>query len=200
MMIHLRMTGKLEYHKCLQEDPDHLRVKFQFMDDSHLIFSDIRKFGRIEIRTDLTHLDQKLGREPEDCTVKYLQNNFRSKTRGIKSALLDQSIIAGLGNIYTDEILWMTKIHPETPAGTLKLNHLKPLIHNMNHTLGEAIKGMGTTILNFSFDSGQKGQYGNQLKIFGKHGQRCPSCSTVIKKIRVAQRGTYFCPKCQKKR
>ena len=197
--IHLRMTGKLIFNPENKDAPSHLRVRFSFSDGSILDYTDIRKFGRIELVDTLEHLETKLGREPEKCTVSYLSQQFSSRKRGIKSTLLDQSIIAGLGNIYTDEILWKSKIHPETLCKSLSLNEISLVIDNMNATLIDAIQHMGTSFLTFSFENDKRGQYGEQLNIFGKADQPCSVCSSTIQKIRVAQRGTYFCPECQKK-
>ena len=197
IIIHLRMTGKLIYKANENSKPKHLRTRFNFTDGSILDFTDIRKFGRIELINNLDYLENKLGKEPKECSPSYLIKKLASRKRSIKASLLDQSIIAGLGNIYTDEILWKSKINPMTPSNKLTLKKINLIIINMQKTINDAINHMGTTFLTFSFEGNKKGNYGSQLKVFSKTNQPCPNCSTPIKKIKIIQRGTYLCPKCQ---
>ena len=201
ILIHLRMTGKLIFENLDEKvQLNHLRFKINFSDKSSLNFIDIRKFGRIEFHQNIEFLNKKLGIEPfsKKLTPQYLLNKLSKRTGPIKSALLNQSIIAGIGNIYADEILWKIQIHPNKVANKLSINKLTELISATQETLQQAIDAMGTTFINFSFDNGSKGNYGTQLNIFNKKGKNCNRCSKVIKKIKCAGRGTYFCSSCQK--
>ena len=200
LVIHLRMTGKLIFLNPNQNSKlTHLRFNIIFKDNSTLNFTDIRKFGRIELRNNLDFLEKKLGPEPmsKNLSIEYLHQKLKSRTGSIKSSLLNQNVIAGLGNIYTDEILWEVNIHPEKPANELNIDLLGKLISASKKIIFNAIEAMGTTIINFSFDRGSKGQYGSRLKVFNRKGKTCYRCSEIIQKIRCASRGTYYCPKCQ---
>ena len=117
----------------------------------------------------------------------------------IKALLLDQRIIAGLGNIYVDECLWQSGIHPETKSNKIQKKNISTLCESIKNTLQSSITARGTTIVNFSYLNGRSGKFSNQLQIFGKDGQPCALCTTEIKKKQVAGRGTHYCPRCQKK-
>lgn len=200
IVIHLRMTGKLIFQPENVEPLPHSRFEFLFEDNSKLAFTDIRKFGRIGFHEKLDFLNIKLGLEPfsKKLTADYLLDKFRKRTGPIKSALLNQSIIAGIGNIYADEILFKIKVHPKIPTNTLNIKKLSELILATQNILQNAIDSMGTTIINFSFDKNSIGNYGNQLKVFNRKDKKCLRCTDNIKKIKCAGRGTYFCPTCQK--
>ena len=200
LIIHLRMTGKLIFLNSLSDfKSTHLRFKILFTDNSILNFTDIRKFGRIELRCNLQFLYKKLGPEPltKDLKIEYLQHKLQSRKVSIKACLLNQNIIAGLGNIYTDEILWKIKVHPNSKANMLNLKLLEKLIFATNEIISNAIDLMGTTIINFSFDKESKGKYGSHLKVFNQKNNYCYRCNGIIIKIKCANRGTYFCNNCQ---
>tara|TARA_S200000501_G_scaffold378030_1_gene438754 strand:- start:4293 stop:5105 length:813 start_codon:yes stop_codon:yes gene_type:complete len=200
LIIHLRMTGKLIFQKKNIKPLQHSRFEILFNDKSKLIFTDIRKFGRIGYHENLNFLNNKLGLEPfsKNLNTKYLYNKLKLRPGPIKGTLLNQSIIAGIGNIYADEILFKIKVHPQIPAKTLNSKKLSELILATQSILKNAIDSMGTTIINFSFDKNSSGKYGSQLKVFNKNNEKCQSCSNYIKKIKCAGRGTHFCPHCQK--
>ena len=122
---------------------------------------------------------------------------LQKKKKVIKTALLDQSIVAGLGNIYVDEVLWMTKIHPETKCFDITYQQAKEMHDNIILELNRAIKAHGTTIFTFSGVNAQIGSFQNELNVYGKKGEPCPRCQTPLEKIVVGQRGTHFCPNCQ---
>jgi len=166
-----------------------------------LVFEDTRKFGRFYYYTSGDFLDKKLGIEPlgEDFTAEWLIENLHCKKRMIKALLLDQRIIAGLGNIYVDECLWQSGIHPETKSNKIQKKNISTLCESIKNTLQSSIAAHGTTIVNFSYLNGRSGKFSNQLQIFGKDGQPCALCKTEIKKKQVAGRGTHYCPRCQKK-
>ena len=125
--------------------------------------------------------------------------NLKKKKRNIKALLLDQSFLSGLGNIYVDESLWASNIHPNSISCFIPKQKVIQLHNNIRIILSESIKQLGTTFINFTFLNGQSGNYSNELKIFGKQGKPCEKCSNKIKKIKIAGRGTHVCNKCQKK-
>lgn len=200
LVIHLRMTGKLIYQNSTETQSSHLRFKINFSDNSELHFTDIRKFGHIEFHKNLDFLNEKLGLEPfsNKLTADYLLEKLHRRKGPIKSALLNQSIVAGIGNIYADEILWRIQIHPQKPANQLDIQKLNELIPTIQIILQNAINSMGTTIINFSFDKESYGKYGSQLQVFNKKGGKCNRCSDSIVKTKCAGRGTFYCPTCQK--
>ena len=199
LLYHLRMTGKLILQLPKAEDIKYVSAKLSFDDNSELFFKDVRKFGRIYFCNNLDMLENKLGIEPlsKEFTSDYLFYHLQKKNRQIKPLLLDQSFIAGLGNIYVDEALWYAGIHPLSIASTISNKQSKKLHEGIQSVLLNAIAAKGTTIINFSYGDNDSGNYKDQLKIFGKENRPCPGCGNPIKKIKVAQRGTHFCPKCQ---
>jgi formamidopyrimidine-DNA glycosylase len=180
------------------------RVVFYFKDETHLYFNDQRKFGWIRIipTDEVENLDfmKKVGPEPleDNFTSKEFTECFmrRSKT-SIKAALLDQSVIAGVGNIYADESLWAAKIHPSTLVGNLSSVKLKLLYEAVRLIMNLAIEKGGSTDRNYVDAEGKKGSYLSFAKVFRREGQPCLSCGTEIIKLRVAGRGTHICPVCQ---
>jgi len=138
----------------------------------------------------------KIGPEPvaDQLTVTYMTAIFAKSKKMIKPLLLDQSKIAGIGNIYADEVLWMSKIHPMRPANLLTDDEIETLHQNIIDEMAMAIKGHGTTVHSFSTAFGEAGQFQNQLHVYGREGEPCERCGTLIEKIKVAQRGTHFCP------
>ena len=199
LAIHLRMTGKLY---VLENDshPKHTSAIFFLEGGKKLIFEDTRKFGRIYRYNDLTEINERHGPEPleSNFTSESLVRLIKSKKRNIKALLLDQSMIAGLGNIYADESLWKSKIHPNSLSHKIPKKRIEDLYNNIKIILTEAIEQNGTTIIDFSVN-GESGKYTNELKIYGKVNSNCYRCKYKIMKIRVAGRGTYICKKCQKK-
>ena len=200
LLIHLRMTGKI-----LLEKPDPTNMKYvscqlNFSDDSSLFFQDTRKFGRIYMSKNLDWLENKLGIEPLsiEFTPNWLYKQLKSHKRMIKPLLLDQKFIVGLGNIYIDEVLWKSGIHPRTLSNNISQNSSNKLLRSIINILIKAISYNGTTIINYSYGKNNNGNFSDQLNIFGKTNAPCPRCSTPIVKYFVAQRGTHFCKKCQK--
>ena len=200
LAIHLRMTGKLYF---LKEDtlPKHARVVFYLENSPDLIFEDTRKFGRIYLYKDLSVINNRHGPEPlgEKFTSEWLLENLKMKKRNIKSLLLDQSFISGLGNIYVDESLWESGIHPNSISCAIPKTKISRLHFAIQSILEESIKQLGTSFNSFSFLNGQSGNYSNELKIFGRGNMPCLKCGNKINKIRVSGRGTHVCNKCQKK-
>lgn len=204
LISHLRMEGKYRLANLgeISQKHDHIAVKFA---DKQLVYNDVRKFGTWELlaaeQEDAYFLSKKLGPEPTyaDFDRHIFSEKLQKSSKKIKPFLLEQSLVVGLGNIYVDEALWRAQIHPETQA-----NHLaKPEVHSL-HTaiielLQEAIELGGSSIRTYSA-LGEPGRMQEKLQVYAKTGSPCPRCLTPIQKIKVAGRGTHFCPKCQQKR
>lgn len=204
LLTHLRMEGKFFFREKDSPLEKHHHVVFTIDDSEELHFQDVRKFGRMKLIPKEKINDMppftELGLEPWDknLTSNYLKEKLAKKKVPIKTALLDQSIITGIGNIYDDEILFLSHINPLTKANTLSLTDLDNIIKNTIITLDKAIKEGGTTIRNYTSEEGVTGLFQNHLYVHTKAGEACPNCGTTIIKIKVNGRGTYYCPKCQK--
>ncbi|MFC1784233.1 DNA-formamidopyrimidine glycosylase [Candidatus Neomarinimicrobiota bacterium] len=199
-LIHLRMTGRLLLNLAENDKIRHLTAVVNFTDGASLYFKDYRKFGRLYYYDSLDYINQKLGVEPlsQSFTKNWLFNNLHNSNRQLKPLLLDQSFIAGLGNIYVDEALWYAKLHPQQKGSSVSRQKSTVLHSAIQRLLQAAIDNQGTTIINFYFGEGKKGNFREQLQVFGRQDEDCPRCKVVIEKIRVAQRGTHICPRCQK--
>ena len=200
LAIHLRMTGKL-FFPVANQIPKHTTAVIKLDSRKKLIFHDTRKFGRIYLYNDLTPINERHGPEPlgKNFSVGWLHRALQQRKRNIKALLLDQSFLAGLGNIYVDESLWAAGIHPGSISNALPEARIRRLHEAVQAILKAAITARGTTIIDFSYLNGQSGRYTSQLRIFGRQGQPCITCGREIEKIKVAGRGTYVCSRCQKK-
>ena len=202
LLSHLRMEGKYLIRKTNEPKEKHQHVIFSFSDNTDLRYHDTRKFGKMYLIKKNDIYNQKplkdLGLEPwdNDLTSKYLKQKLKDKP--IKTELLDQSIITGIGNIYADEILFKAKINPQTKAKSLAENDLENIIKYTRQILTMAIKDGGTTIKSYTSQEGVHGKYQDRLQIHTK--KTCPICKNKIKKITVNGRGTYYCENCQKER
>lgn len=202
ILIHLRMTGQLMMKPNCHDNAKHFRARFDFKDGTSLFFKDTRKFGRITYRDSLVSLNKKLGVEPlsSDFTPAWLNAGFKNCKRMLKPLLLDQKFIAGLGNIYVDEVLWAARIHPQSLCQRLGKQKVTLLHGAIVRILSRAIESNGTTIISFTYGEKSKGEYQDKLQVFARDKYPCFRCNTKIRKIFVAQRGTHFCPHCQRKR
>ena len=200
LAVHLRMTGTLFITRKPVTDFQHITAVFHISAGEKLFFRDTRKFGRIYLYRDLEVLDRKLGIEPlgGEFTAEWLQENLRIRKRKMKALLLDQTFLAGLGNIYADEVLWRAKIHPLKLSNTVSSTKTKELHEAIGTILADAIAANGTTIRDFTFQDKQTGGFNNELQVFQKEDSACPRCSTTIRKIRAVGRGTHICPRCQR--
>ena len=200
LAIHLRMTGKLYFQNNLPQKK-HISAIITMSNGNYLIFEDTRKFGKFYYYKSQNYLNNKLGIEPlsNDMNDRFLLNVLHNKKRMIKALLLDQHIIAGLGNIYVDECLWKSNIHPATISNKIPEKKIIMLCKTIKSTLKSSINAQGTSIVDFTFLNGQSGKFSDQLNIFRKEGSPCPKCSEIIKKKKIAGRGTHFCPNCQVK-
>jgi formamidopyrimidine-DNA glycosylase len=203
LLSHLRMEGKYQYREENEPIGKHDLVVFYLDNKMTLRYNDTRRFGKmILINKDELSTNPnltKLGPEPWDITTEELRDKLQKKTIAIKTALLDQTIIAGLGNIYVNEVLYKAKINPKRPANKVTLKELEQIIKYSSEVMLDSIKQGGTTIHNFESEQGVIGSYQDKLQIHGKKGETCKVCNTVIEKDKVNGRGTYYCPKCQKK-
>lgn len=204
LVSHLRMEGKYEVQPEGTERPKHTNVVFHLTDGRELRYKDTRMFGKMALvkNEDVYNLSglNKIGPEPteQDLKFEYMKEIMHKSHRKIKGFLLDQSKIAGLGNIYCDEVLWMSKINPEQLTNELSDAEINLLRENIIKEIAAAVKGHGTTVHSYSNAYGEAGQFQNQLHAYGRKGEACERCGTTMEKIKVAQRGTTFCPKCQK--
>lgn len=203
LLSHLRMEGKYIIRNIQDEYEKHEHVIINFEDGMSLRYKDTRKFGKMHLIKKEELYNRKplkdIGLEPWDSnlTPMYLKDKYKTKSLPIKSTILDQSIIVGIGNIYADEILFLSKINPLKETSKLKNKDLENIIVNTKKTLELAISLGGTTIKSFESSEGVHGRFQQELLIHGKTGE-CSVCKTKISKIRVGGRGTYYCPKCQK--
>lgn len=218
MMVHLRMTGQMIYvgneerfagghpsENFVEELPNkQTRVIFYFEDGSKMFFNDQRKFGFCKVmnREELEKDEflKKLGKEPWDCEKGDFYRKIHGKNVNIKTALLDQSVIAGLGNIYADETLYLSEVHPETKCNKIDREKCEEIVKNAGKVMKKSIELGGSTIRNYVKADGTRGNYLDRFaKAYGREGKVCERCGEMIKKIRVAGRGTYYCPKCQRR-
>src|SRR5574344_1876581 len=199
LLSHLRMEGKYFLKNKNEPLGHHEHVAIGFYDNKELRYDDTRKFGRMILVKDLAESKELngLGLEPFDknLTSSYLKGKYKNKKLPIKTVLLDQSVIVGIGNIYDDEILFLSKINPLKDSSKLTLEELDNIIKYTKEVLTEAIKMGGTTIKSYSA-SGIHGRFQQNLLVHTK--KICPICKSDILKIKVNGRGTYYCPKCQK--
>jgi formamidopyrimidine-DNA glycosylase len=200
LLTHLRMTGQLLIQPA-RGDERYVRVRFGLDDGRRLVFSDTRKFGRMYLVDDPLEVLGDLGPEPlaTGFSSEYLAERLVGRRGRIKPLLLDQSFIAGLGNIYADEALWRAQIHPLRGAGTLTTNEVIRLHHGIVSVLVEAIEEGGTSLRDNQYrqPDGDAGAYQSLLAAYGRAGQSCLRCGTPVERIVVGQRGTHLCPRCQ---
>jgi formamidopyrimidine-DNA glycosylase len=219
LVIHLKMTGQLVFRSSTERFgaghpndslignlPDKsTRVTLTFDDGSQLFFNDQRKFGWVRLMptAEIVNLDffKKVGPEPlsADFTAAVLQERaMRRKNSNIQAVLLDQTVLAGIGNIYADESLWGAKIHPTKLVKDISKKQFELLYSELVSVLKIAIEKGGSTDKNYVNAEGKKGSYMSFARVFRREGKPCPRCGTTIIKTRVAGRGTHTCPYCQK--
>ena len=205
LLIHLRMEGKFLFREKLDGVSKHEHVEFSLDNGISFRYHDVRKFGKMYLipkkDTYLVKPLSELGLEYNDknLTKEYLYQKIHSKKLPIKTVLLDQSIIAGIGNIYANEILFFSKINPKREACKITLKECQSIIENTRMVLNKAITLGGTTIRSFTSQEGVHGLFQNELMVHGKEKESCMNCGEPIIKIQLNGRGTYFCPHCQKK-
>lgn len=205
LVAHLRMTGRLIYVSNDQIPlAKHTSAIFHFGSLGQLRFEDVRKFATLDLVSKGNYEQIKglfnLGVEPlsADFTFESFRKLLQGRTAKIKGLLLNQAIIAGLGNIYADESLFAAKIHPERQAGSLTKQEAQRLHAEIISVLQDAIANQGTTFRDYRTGYGQEGSFQNKLHIYGKKGELCPHCQTAIEHMKVAGRTSHYCPRCQR--
>lgn len=204
LLSHLRMEGKYFFKNKEEVIDKHEHIIFDLDDDMELRYKDTRKFGKMYLisKSEINSIGPlvNLGLEPWDnnLTSDYLLDKYRNKRLPIKSVLLDQSIIVGIGNIYADEILFLCKINPLKKCNLISDKEADDIIKYTREVLEKAIKMGGTTIRTYSSVNGVHGLFQQELLVHGKDKDFCPVCNSKINKIKVGGRGTYYCPICQK--
>ncbi|MBM7855050.1 formamidopyrimidine-DNA glycosylase [Desulfohalotomaculum tongense] len=203
LVIHLRMTGRLVLLKDNAELPKYTHVIFYLENDKRLIFADMRQFGRIDLlpEEELANMPglKKLGPEPleKKFNPEYLKKELKRRRTKIKALLLDQTFVAGLGNIYADEALHLAKVHPERPARDLTAEEIVNLYNAIVTVLRQGIKNRGTSFSDYVDGEGNTGSNQNMLKVYRREGKPCHCCGSIIKRKKVAGRSSCFCPQCQ---
>ena len=197
------MEGKFLLHQEDEPIDKHTHVRFLFTDGTELHYKDVRKFGTMHLFKKGEEMNQMpladLGPEPFDAelTPQYLQERLQKTNRKIKVVLLDQRLLVGLGNIYVDEVLFRSQIHPEREASSLTAEEIERIYEATVTTLGEAVKRGGSTIRTYINSQGQIGSFQELLNVYGKKGEPCVTCGTILEKTVVGGRGTHYCPICQ---
>lgn len=203
LVIHLRMTGQLVFNPTPQPYPKHTHLVLH-LSNGHLRFTDLRRFGRFWLvpadELDTVSGLKDLGVEPltPAFRIKEFCDVLSRRKQKIKALLLDQSLIAGMGNIYTDEALFRSRIHPERQAAEVSMKEARALFRAVKAILNEGIAFGGTSVRDYVDAEGNEGRFQDMLRVYGKKGQSCPRCGEPIRRIKAAGRGTYFCPRCQK--
>ncbi len=199
---HLRMTGRVLVERASADAPDYGKVALA-LDDSHVMhFIDVRKFGRLVWRADAAAELADLGPEPlgDEFTADWLANALRDRRRVLKPLLLDQTFVAGLGNIYVDESLHRAGLHPLSKSERVKPDQAAALHTEIRAVLAEAIEREGSSFDTFyRTPEGNPGSYQDQFRVYGRDGKPCRACGTTIARLVVGQRGTHVCPRCQPK-
>ena len=208
LWAHLKMTGHFFYKEASEPIEKHDLVIIDFMDDKnntrpyHLRFNDYRRFGRLRLYYNDELWEQKglktLGEEPLLMKVDYFISLCKKNRRMIKPALLDQSFIAGIGNIYADEALYASGIHPQRITSTLSKKKLTELHGHIQRLLKKAISLMGTSVDTYSGVNGKPGGFQKYLLAYGREGEPCSKCGTEIKREKIGSRSAHYCPRCQK--
>ncbi len=194
LSIHLGMTGKL----LLDAEPGpYARAVFK-LDEGLLVYDDVRHFGRIEWSAGLLERAQALGPDALDIALEEFLKRLKKRNARIKPLLLNQTFLRGMGNIYTDEALFEARIHPRAIASSLSRERATRLHRAMVDILATAIRHKGSSISDYVDADGQKGSFQLQHQVYGRAGEPCTTCGTAIRRIVVGQRGTHYCPKCQR--
>ena len=204
LLSHLRMEGKYFVKKSSEKIVKHEHIIITFEDSSDLRYHDTRKFGRMNLvkKSELDKVEaikkQGIEANSKDLNELYLYKHIHNKKIPIKTLLLDQTIISGLGNIYANEVLFASGINPTRLGCDITLDECKNIVASSIKIINEAIKNGGTTIKSYTSSLGVTGRFQNHLMVHKKEGEPCKKCHTLIENIKIGGRSTYFCPKCQK--
>ncbi|MGM0419864.1 MAG: DNA-formamidopyrimidine glycosylase [Bacillota bacterium] len=204
LITHLRMTGKLLLKPRTEPVHKHTRVIIHLDGGLDLRFNNMRKFGRMylldEDESEKAGGFATLGPEPlsPEFTVESLADIMAARTTTVKAILLNQQLIAGIGNIYCDEALFRAGIRPDRSGGSLDKEEIKALHQAINKVISAGIKFQGTSFSDYVNALGEKGSFQEMLKVYGRGGEPCIECGSIIAKVKIAGRSTHFCPKCQR--
>lgn len=206
LISHLRMEGKYFYYPDEIPERKHAHILVHFEDGTTLVYEDVRKFGTMELLApellDSYFISKKLGPEPtdQDFDLGRFKLALKKSKKPIKSHLLDQTLVAGLGNIYVDEVLWRAKVHPSRHSNSLTAQEARKAHDETIKVLGQAVEKGGSTIRSYTNAFGEDGTMQEFHQVYDKAGQACSRCGSTIEKIQLGGRGTYFCPKCQRRK
>ncbi len=196
LLMHLRMTGEMRVLPATVAFDPHEHLIFHLEHGLDWRFRDTRKFGRVYLVADPAEVVGQLGPEPLDPAFSptYLAQALAGRKAPIKSLLLDQRLVAGLGNIYADEALFRARIHPLRGGGSLKPTELTALVEAIRDVITQAIAEMGTTLRDYHRPDGSVGHFQNRLQVFRRQGEPCPRCGAILQRLIVGGRSTHFCP------
>lgn len=208
MMVHLGMSGSLTHRRAdfdsASFDPRHDHVEFIFDDGSRLVYNDPRRFGLLKLvgRAEIESMVELRGLGPEPFTREfngdYLWRVSRGRSAAVKNLLMDQRIVAGVGNIYASEILFRARVRPSRRAGRVTRAELARIATITAEVLREAIGSRGTTFRSYRDSRGQPGRFAGKLRVYDRAGQPCVECATPIRALVIGQRSSFYCPRCQK--
>ena len=202
LLVHLRMSGHLDLAPAGSRPRRHDRVVWTLDDGRQLRFEDTRKFGRVWLVRDPAQVLGELGPEPLGISPAAFAAGLSSRARLLKPLLLDQTFLAGIGNIYSDEALWAARLHPRRRSDTLTAAQAAELLRAIQAALRKGIRNLGTTFgagqTHFVLPRGERGRNQEELNAYGQTGAPCPRCGTPIRRILVGQRSTHLCPACQR--
>jgi formamidopyrimidine-DNA glycosylase len=194
LYIHLGMTGKLLWNGAPGK---YTRALFE-LDKGLLLYDDIRQFGRVEFYETLPKLLERVGPDALSVSLPEFRARLAGRRGPIKALLLNQSFVAGVGNIYADEMLFAAGIHPRAKAGSISAKRAERLHAQLLTVLQAAIEHRGSSISDYVDAAGERGRFQDMHAVYGRAGQPCPRCGTAIRRIVVAQRGTHYCARCQR--
>ena len=206
LISHLRMEGKYFYYPDQVPERKHAHVLIHFEDGGTLVYEDVRKFGTMELLAsellEAYFVSKKLGPEPteQDFDLEIFRGALKKSKKPIKSHLLYQTLVTGLGNIYVDEVLWRAKVHPSRTSNSLSTQEARKVHDEIIKVLGEAVEKGGSTIRTYTNAFGEDGTMQEFHQVYDKTGQACSRCGAIIEKIQLGGRGTHFCPKCQRRK
>ena len=206
LISHLRMEGKYFYYPDQVPERKHAHVLIHFEDGETLVYEDVRKFGTMELLApellEAYFISKKLGPEPteKDFDLGSFKLALKKSKKPIKSHLLDQTLVAGLGNIYVDEVLWRAKVHPARISQSLTAQEARKVHDETIKVLGQAVEKGGSTIRTYTNAFGEDGTMQEFHQVYDKTGQACSRCGSIIEKIQLGGRGTHFCPECQRRK
>ena len=206
LISHLRMEGKYFYYPDQVPERKHAHVLIHFKDGGTLVYEDVRKFGTMELLApellEAYFISKKLGPEPteQDFDLGRFKLALKRSKKPIKSHLLDQTLVVGLGNIYVDEVLWRAKVHPARISQSLTAQEARKVHDETIKVLGQAVEKGGSTIRTYTNAFGEDGTMQDFHQVYDKAGQACSRCGSIIEKIQLGGRGTHFCPECQRRK